>query len=152
MDVRLMDYRELAASGLTFDRVVSVGMLEHVGRGNYDSFLEQVHQVLKPGGLFLLHYISALEEHSGDPWIRKYIFPGRGDSKPSGDHRPSAGLSVLYPGCGKPAPPLYKDASVLAGKLPLPPYDNCRQVRRGVYKNVGALSGSLCSDLSQRHH
>lgn len=76
MDVRLMDYRELAASGLTFDRVVSVGMLEHVGRGNYDSFLEQVHQVLKPGGLFLLHYISALEEHSGDPWIRKYIFPG----------------------------------------------------------------------------
>ena len=76
MDVRLMDYRELAASGLTFDRVVSVGMLGHVGRGNYDSFLEQVHQVLKPGGLFLLHYISALEEHSGDPWIRKYIFPG----------------------------------------------------------------------------
>lgn len=76
MDVRLMDYRELSASGLVFDRVVSVGMLEHVGRGNYDSFLGQVHQVLKPGGLFLLHFISAQEEHSGDPWIRKYIFPG----------------------------------------------------------------------------
>lgn len=76
MEVRLMDYRELEKSGLTFDRVVSVGMLEHVGRGNYECFLENVEQVLKPGGLFLLHYISAQQEHSGDPWIRKYIFPG----------------------------------------------------------------------------
>ena len=33
-------------------------------------------QVLKPGGLFLLHFISALKEHPGDPWIKKYIFPG----------------------------------------------------------------------------
>lgn len=76
MEVRLMDYRELKKSGLLFDRAVSVGMLEHVGRGNYGSFLEQVGHVLKPGGLFLLHYISAQKEHGGDPWIRKYIFPG----------------------------------------------------------------------------
>lgn len=76
MEVRLMDYRELEKSGLKFDRVVSVGMLEHVGRGNYECFLENAKQVLKPGGLFLLHYISAQEEHSGDPWMRKYIFPG----------------------------------------------------------------------------
>ncbi len=76
MSVRLMDYRELADCGMQFDRVVSVGMLEHVGRGNYDSFLEQASVVLKPGGLFLLHYISAQKEHSGDPWIRRYIFPG----------------------------------------------------------------------------
>ncbi len=76
MSVRLMDYRELADCGRQFDRVVSVGMLEHVGRGNYDSFLEQASVVLKPGGLFLLHYISAQKEHSGDPWIRRYIFPG----------------------------------------------------------------------------
>lgn len=76
MEVRLMDYRELEKSGLLFDRVVSVGMLEHVGRGNYECFLENAEHVLKPGGLFLLHYISAQKEHSGDPWIRKYIFPG----------------------------------------------------------------------------
>ncbi len=76
LEVRLMDYRELEDSRLKFDRVVSVGMLEHVGRGNYDVFLHNVNEVLNPGGLFLLHYISALEEHSGDPWIRKYIFPG----------------------------------------------------------------------------
>lgn len=76
MEVRLMDYRELEKSGYQFDRVVSVGMLEHVGRGNYECFLENAESVMKPGGLFLLHYISAQQEHSGDPWIRRYIFPG----------------------------------------------------------------------------
>lgn len=76
LEVRLMDYRDLEKSGLMFDRVVSVGMLEHVGRGNYGLFLKCVDAVLKPGGLFLLHYISALEENPGDAWIKKYIFPG----------------------------------------------------------------------------
>jgi len=80
MEVRLMDYRELGQEfgreKNLFDRVVSVGMLEHIGRGNYEKFLEQVECVMKPGGLFLLHFISAQKEHGGDPWIRKYIFPG----------------------------------------------------------------------------
>ena len=76
LEVRLMDYRELDQSGLEFDRVVSVGMIEHVERGNYELFLKNAAQVLKPGGLFLLHFISAQEEHAGDPFIRKYIFPG----------------------------------------------------------------------------
>lgn len=76
LNVELMDYRDLPKSGLSFDRVVSVGMVEHVGRDNYQLFLDCVKQVLKPGGLFLLHFISGLTEHPGDPWIRKYIFPG----------------------------------------------------------------------------
>lgn len=76
LEVKIMDYRELEKSGFKFDRVVSVGMLEHVGRGNYDLFLKNVNSILKQGGLFLLHYISALKEHDGDPWIKKYIFPG----------------------------------------------------------------------------
>lgn len=76
LEVKLMDYRDLEKRGLSFDRVVSVGMLEHVGRGNYECFLQNVEAVLKPEGLFLLHYISAQEEHPGDPWIKKYIFPG----------------------------------------------------------------------------
>lgn len=74
--VKLMDYRELVDSGLEFDRVVSVGMLEHVGRGNYDLFIGNVNAVLKPQGLFLLHYISGMKENDGDAWIKKYIFPG----------------------------------------------------------------------------
>lgn len=76
LTVELMDYRDLEKSGLTFDRVVSVGMLEHVGRGKYEEFLRVVHGVLKPEGVFLLHFISALKEHPGDAFIRKYIFPG----------------------------------------------------------------------------
>ncbi|QBE97309.1 Cyclopropane-fatty-acyl-phospholipid synthase [Blautia producta] len=74
--VELMDYRDLPDYGHTFDRVVSVGMVEHVGRDNYQLFLDCAKKVLNPGGLFLLHFISALKEHPGDPWIKKYIFPG----------------------------------------------------------------------------
>lgn len=76
LEVKLMDYRDLENSGMQFDRIVSVGMIEHVGRGNYELFLKNAEKVLKPGGLFLLHYISALREHEGDAWIKKYIFPG----------------------------------------------------------------------------
>lgn len=76
LDVKLMDYRELKKSEMKFDRIVSVGMLEHVGRGNYDEFMENVDSVLKKGGLFLLHYISSLKEYPGDAWMKKYIFPG----------------------------------------------------------------------------
>ncbi|MEG2918590.1 MAG: cyclopropane-fatty-acyl-phospholipid synthase family protein [Clostridium sp.] len=76
LEVKLLDYRKLEDSGLEFDRVVSVGMLEHVGRENYKLFFDNVNAVLKPKGEFLLHYISSLKESAGDPWIKKYIFPG----------------------------------------------------------------------------
>lgn len=76
LQVIRMDYRDLPKSGMTFDRVVSVGMVEHVGRDNYKLFIDCVNEVMKDGGLFLLHFISALKEHPGDPWIKKYIFPG----------------------------------------------------------------------------
>ncbi|WP_455539631.1 class I SAM-dependent methyltransferase [Terrisporobacter sp.] len=76
IEVKLMDYRELENSGLLFDRVVSVGMLEHVGRNNYDLFMRCVSKVLKKEGIFVLHYISGLYESEGDAWIKKYIFPG----------------------------------------------------------------------------
>ncbi len=74
--VERMDYRDIPRLGQSFDRVVSVGMVEHVGRDNYQLFNDSVSKVLKPGGLFLLHFISSLKEHPGDPWIKKYIFPG----------------------------------------------------------------------------
>lgn len=76
LEVRLMDYRELLKSERIFDRVVSIGMLEHVGRENYELFIKNVDSVLKPEGVFLLHYISSLREYPGDPWIKKYIFKG----------------------------------------------------------------------------
>ena len=52
LEVRLMDYRDLPESGLKFDRVVSVGMLEHVGRDNYELFMKCVKSIMNPGGLF----------------------------------------------------------------------------------------------------
>lgn len=76
LEVHLLDYRDLPTLEANFDRVVSVGMLEHVGRGNYEEFMACVKSILKPGGLFLLHYISSLKEYPGDAWIKKYIFPG----------------------------------------------------------------------------
>lgn len=76
VNIILMDYRDLKKSGLLFDRVVSVGMIEHVERENYKLFFDNVNSVLKKKGLFLLHYISSVKEGNGDAWIRKYIFPG----------------------------------------------------------------------------
>ena len=76
LTVELMDYRDLPKWGKTFDRVVSVGMLEHVGRENYQLFNDCVNAVLKDKGLYLLHFISQLKEMETDSWMKKYIFPG----------------------------------------------------------------------------
>lgn len=76
LSVYLMDYRDLKELDCKFDRAVSVGMLEHVGRDNYSLYLDCIKSVLKPQGLFLLHYISAQKEHPGDAFMKKYIFPG----------------------------------------------------------------------------
>jgi cyclopropane-fatty-acyl-phospholipid synthase len=70
------DYREAANEAELFDRVVSVGLCEHIGRKNYPTFLELVGQKLKPGGLFLLHTIGGNASSAcTDPWVDKYIFP-----------------------------------------------------------------------------
>jgi cyclopropane-fatty-acyl-phospholipid synthase len=70
------DYREAAREPRTFDRVVSVGLCEHIGEKNYRGFLELAHRLLSPGGLFLLHTIGGNESYTcTDAWIDKYIFP-----------------------------------------------------------------------------
>jgi cyclopropane-fatty-acyl-phospholipid synthase len=74
IDIRLMDYR--AVTG-TFDRIVSVGMFEHVGVPHYKEYFAKVAQLLAPDGVALIHTIG----RSGrpgitSPWITKYIFPG----------------------------------------------------------------------------
>lgn len=76
VDVQLMDYRNLEKSNLEFDRIVSVGMAEHVGHANLPLFLKNVDSVLKESGLFLLHNITNLVETEGNKWITTYIFPG----------------------------------------------------------------------------
>ena len=67
------DYRKIRSR---FDKVVSVGMFEHVGMKNYREFMQVVSQCLRDNGTFLLHTIGGNDSHRGcDPWINKYIFP-----------------------------------------------------------------------------
>jgi cyclopropane-fatty-acyl-phospholipid synthase len=74
IDFRLQDYREVDER---FDRIVSVGMFEHVGVMYYDTFFRQIAKLLDTDGIALIHTIGAV--HSPlppDPWVSKYIFPG----------------------------------------------------------------------------
>lgn len=74
VNILLQDYRALQGR---FDRVVSVGMFEHVGPRNYTTFFDKVAELLDPQGLFLLHTIGRdLPTRSTDAWIERYIFPG----------------------------------------------------------------------------
>jgi cyclopropane-fatty-acyl-phospholipid synthase len=73
-DFRLQDYRELSG---TFDRIVSVGMFEHVGVGFYDEFFRKCRAALADDGIMLLHSIGRSEgPNVTNPWVAKYIFPG----------------------------------------------------------------------------
>ncbi|MCP2004876.1 cyclopropane fatty acyl phospholipid synthase [Buttiauxella ferragutiae] len=71
--ILLQDYRDLE---MQFDRIVSVGMFEHVGPKNYATYFNVVDRNLKPEGIFLLHTIGSNKtDNCVDPWIDKYIFP-----------------------------------------------------------------------------
>jgi cyclopropane-fatty-acyl-phospholipid synthase len=73
VELRLQDYRD--ASG-TYDRVVSVGILEHVGPRNYRTYMKVVDRCLAPGGISLFHTIvNPRSQTVGDPWITRYVFP-----------------------------------------------------------------------------
>lgn len=73
VDIQLRDYREITGR---FDRVVSIGMFEHVGPKNYRVFFETVRRTLDPHGLLLLHTIGHLGSGTtSDPWVDRYIFP-----------------------------------------------------------------------------
>ena len=76
VEVELLDYRQLAATGEEFDKIASVGMFEHVGQQHHPVFMKAVQTLLKDGGLALLHTITQAKEVPTDPWIQKYIFPG----------------------------------------------------------------------------
>ncbi|MDT8878422.1 cyclopropane fatty acyl phospholipid synthase [Halomonas saccharevitans] len=73
VEILLQDYRDL--DGL-FDRIVSIGMFEHVGHRNYDTYFETIPRLMPADGLFLLHTIGSNHSQiSADPWIHRYIFP-----------------------------------------------------------------------------
>ena len=70
----LRDYREEPDS---YDRVVAVGMFEHIGADHYVEFFTKMKELLKPDGICLVHTIGRKDGPSStNPWMRKYIFPG----------------------------------------------------------------------------
>ncbi|WP_085829331.1 SAM-dependent methyltransferase [Clostridium massiliodielmoense] len=76
VEVKLMDYRELLKENRKFDRIVSVGMAEHVGRKNIPAYIADISKLLEDKGVCLLHCITAQVEGEANEWIKRYIFPG----------------------------------------------------------------------------
>jgi len=75
VDFALRDYREHTGR---YDRIVSIGMFEHVGRPYYRRFYRKLHSLLRPEGVALIHSIGTSAAPAGptNPWIRRHIFPG----------------------------------------------------------------------------
>lgn len=74
IQVKLIDFREVSGE---FDRIVSVGMMEHVPSNEYDAYFETIQNALAEGGLALVHTIGCgTEKNVHDPYIQKYVFPG----------------------------------------------------------------------------
>jgi len=92
--VRLQDYRELA--GERFDRVVSVGMAEHVGRVFLPAYAAALARCLRPGGLGVVQTMGKTTRGEVTPWITKYIFPGMylPTLAEISDHMAAAGLHI----------------------------------------------------------
>jgi cyclopropane-fatty-acyl-phospholipid synthase len=77
--IRLRDYRDVDES---FDRIVSVGMMEHVPRRQYAEYFEKIARGLRPGGFGLVHTIGcALRRNEHDAFIQKYVFPDSNQPK-----------------------------------------------------------------------
>ena len=78
VEIRLQDYRDIKRETHgPFDRIVSVGMFEHVGTQFHDAFFKQCHELLSDDGVMLLHFIGNSDVPDfNNPWIERYIFPG----------------------------------------------------------------------------
>ncbi len=93
VEIRLQDYRELNEP---FDRIVSVGMMEHVGGKNYGTYMAAAARCLRDGGLFLCHTIGgAVSRHTTDPWIERYIFPNSTLPSPAQVARAAEGRFII---------------------------------------------------------
>jgi cyclopropane-fatty-acyl-phospholipid synthase len=96
VDIHRLDYRARAVAELgCFDKIVSIGMFEHVGTKNYRTFMQRVADLLHPQGRFLLHTIGSQHAGASDPWLCKYVFPGGVLPSAAEVIRASEGLFVM---------------------------------------------------------
>jgi cyclopropane-fatty-acyl-phospholipid synthase len=73
LKIIIADYREIEGQ---FDKFVSIGMFEHVGKGNFGTFMRKASELLTPKGIGMLHTIVTQSQERNGPWVDKYIFPG----------------------------------------------------------------------------
>lgn len=73
LTIEIADYREIKGQ---YDKFVSIGMFEHVGRGNFATFMQKASALLTPDGVGLLHTIVTRSNQRNGAWVDKYIFPG----------------------------------------------------------------------------
>jgi cyclopropane-fatty-acyl-phospholipid synthase len=77
VEIRVMDYRDLASTGEKFDAIASIGMVEHVGSANIEVYAQTLAGLLEPGGRLLNHGITRLRHSDGEagPFSERYVFP-----------------------------------------------------------------------------
>jgi cyclopropane-fatty-acyl-phospholipid synthase len=77
VEIRVMDYRDIATTGEKFDAIASIGMVEHVGSANIEVYAQTLASVLEPGGRLLNHGITRLRHSDGEagPFSERYVFP-----------------------------------------------------------------------------
>ena len=140
IEFRLQDYRNMTD---TFDRIVSVGMFEHVGLSYYDAFFRKCADLLANDGVMVLHTIGRSEgPNVTNPWIAKYIFPG--------GYIPA--LSEVMPAIERRAcsSPISKCSACTTRKRPRP---GATASSRTATRPSGSTTGGLCgcgSSISPR--
>ena len=145
---RLQDYREVPER---FDRIVSVGMFEHVGVHHYDEFFAKVNALMTDDGVMLLHSIGHMSPPgTASPWLRKYIFPGAYSPALSEVFTVRRAGQPVGDGPGVPAPALRQDAQPLVAALRGQPGEGRADVRRALLPHVGVLSHQRRDDVPDR--
>ena len=136
-EFRLQDYRDISGQ---FDRIVSIGMFEHVGTRYYELFFRKCRELLKDDGIFLLHTVGRLDgPNDTNPWVWRYIFPG-GYTPALSELAPAIERSGLHLVRRRgPAAALRRDAEGVAGALLGAPGRRCENSRRALRAHVGVL-------------
>ena len=150
VEVRVLDYRELDER--PFDKIASVGMYEHVGRAQLDTYVGTVQRLLRPGGLFLNHGITRIHyPPAARPDVHQSLrVPGRRAAPGQRHHRRAGGRRLRDSRCRVDARALRADAAALGRQSRRRPRAGRRRDRRGARARLAALHARLGAGLRGR--